>query len=391
MEVRQSMQHRIIAHRFDLASIRGLSRTGLVGVCLMAMVATSGAWAQPGAAPSASTEQPVQPPPTGSQVATSHAATNPKDQEEAMQRFNRAVGLYEEQDYAAALIEFRRAYELAPTYKLLYQIGQVSYKLRDYAGALRAFERYLKEGGAEISEQRQREVQEEVALLRSQTGKLQITANVIGATVLIDDIPVGVTPLEEPVLVSMGERKVTVRAQGRETVTRRIAVAGQETKAVNVDLPTLVAETKTVTIFEKDTPSKMTTLSWVGVGASVALAAGATITGVMALRASSKLSDMSYVGTEPSTEIKDQQSQVKALAVTTDVLGGIAVVTLATTLVLTFTRPDSPDGLAATEPQAQARAKGAGGRFSTASARRKTAVAVRPAVGVTSIGLTGEF
>jgi hypothetical protein len=292
-------------------------------------------------------------------------------QEEAMQRFKRAVELYEEQDYAAALIEFRRAYELAPSYKLLYQVGQVSYKLRDYAGALQAFEQYLLEGGSEITPERRAEVQEEINLLKAQTGRLEISSNVFGAQVTIDDVPVGTTPLDGPLLVSVGKRKITVSAEGRQTVTQAVTVAGQELRKLSFDLPELAGETRTV--YQKETPSKMTTWSWVGIGAAGALGIGATITGIMATGASEDLSNMTYVGTTPTKEIDDQQSKVKNLALTTDILAGAAIVTLGTTLIWTFARPDPPPEFDS-EPSPQAKRP-----------------ALQPMIGFGSVGLTGEF
>src|SRR4051812_42949552 len=63
--------------------------------------------------------------------------------EEAQRRYVRGKDLYEENDFQAALVEFRRAYDLAPNYKLLYNIAQVCYQLQDYPGALRTFNKYL--------------------------------------------------------------------------------------------------------------------------------------------------------------------------------------------------------------------------------------------------------
>src|SRR5438105_150249 len=54
------------------------------------------------------------------------AAANP---DEAAMRFKRGLELYEEQDFPNALIEFRRAYELQPSYKILYNLGQVCFQL----------------------------------------------------------------------------------------------------------------------------------------------------------------------------------------------------------------------------------------------------------------------
>ena len=313
----------------------------------------------------------------GAMAAPAYAQTgaqpgSPAAQEEAMQRFQRAVELYEEQDYAASLIEFKKAYELAPSYKLLYKIGQVSYKLRDYAGALKSFEQYLLEGGDEITPGRRSEVQEELNLLKAQTGRLDITSNVFGAEVSIDDVPVGTTPLDTPVLVSVGKRKITVMAEGRQSVSQVVTVAGQEVRKLNFDLPELTGETKT--IYQKETPSKMTTWSWVGIGAAGALGIGASITGIMASNASDELSDMSYVGNQPTAEIEDQQSKVDNLALTTDILAGAAIVTLGTTLIWTFSRPDPPPEFDSQPPPENAKRPN-----------------VQPMIGLGTVGLTGEF
>lgn len=288
-----------------------------------------------------------------------------------MRRFNRALELYEEQDYAASLIEFQKAYELAPSYKLLYKIGQVSYKLRDYAGALKAFEKYLLEGGDQITPDRRAEVQEEINLLKAQTGRIEVSANVFGANVSIDDVPVGSTPLDAPVLVSIGKRKVTVSAEGRQTVNQVVTIAGQELRKLSFELPEVKGETKT--IYQKESPSKMTTWSWVGIGAAGALGIGATITGIMATGASEDLSEMRYVGSTPTPEIEDQQSKVDNLALTTDILAGAAIVTLGTTLVWTFARPDPPPEFDAQPPP---------------EAKRPT---IQPMVGLGSVGVVGEF
>ena len=58
--------------------------------------------------------------------------------------------MFEESNFTGALAEFRRAHAIAPSYRLLYNIGQVCYLLRDYPCALDSFSRYLSQGGAEI-------------------------------------------------------------------------------------------------------------------------------------------------------------------------------------------------------------------------------------------------
>ena len=81
---------------------------------------------------------------------TTTAAARKDPKEEAMARFKRAVELYEEQDFRSALIEFKEAHRLAPTYKILFNIGQACYQLQDYVCALQSFDSYLAQGKQDI-------------------------------------------------------------------------------------------------------------------------------------------------------------------------------------------------------------------------------------------------
>ena len=56
--------------------------------------------------------------------------------DEARQRRDRGLKLYEDGAWDAALSEFQRAYDLAPTYKLLYNLALAHRQLNDYAAAV---------------------------------------------------------------------------------------------------------------------------------------------------------------------------------------------------------------------------------------------------------------
>jgi hypothetical protein len=109
-----------------------------------------------------------------------------------------AIKLLDEGDYRAALIEFRKAYELAPKYQVLFNIGQIQQQLHDYVQASRSFERYLAEGGAAIPQARRDELRKQVDELKHRIATLNLTSNVPGVDVLIDDEPVGATPFAAP-------------------------------------------------------------------------------------------------------------------------------------------------------------------------------------------------
>ena len=73
-------------------------------------------------------------------IALASPALAQNNMEEGRKHFQAGVQFYKENDFRAALIEFKRAYELAPNFKVLYNLGQTSLELQDYASALRSFE-----------------------------------------------------------------------------------------------------------------------------------------------------------------------------------------------------------------------------------------------------------
>src|SRR5687767_10382569 len=97
---------------------------------------------------------------------------DPAKMEEARQRYQRGLQLFNEANYEAARVEFERAYQLAPSYKILYNIGLCYEQLGDYVQAQSTLQRYLEIGGAEISEERRSEVAKELAQIRPRIAKV---------------------------------------------------------------------------------------------------------------------------------------------------------------------------------------------------------------------------
>jgi PEGA domain/Tetratricopeptide repeat len=169
--------------------------------------------------------------PTFAQQPSSKAA-----QQEAFSRFNKGKELYDENDFHAALIEFRRAYEIAPNYVVLYNIGNVYYAIQDYPNALTYLERYLSEGGKNIPKQKRTEVERDVEKLRSRVSNLDITVSVEGADIAVDDQIVGKSPLPKPILVGPGRHRISVSKSGYNTISRSVEVASSETPKLPFEL-----------------------------------------------------------------------------------------------------------------------------------------------------------
>ncbi len=123
--------------------------------------------------------------------------------------FRRGVELFQEGAFRAALVEFQRAYEIAPDHRLLYNIGQTKLELQDYLGAAQSYEGYLSGGYLDIAPERRTAVEEALTALRERVASVDIAVNRKGAEVLIDDVKVGVAPLSTPVLINKYKRKRT--------------------------------------------------------------------------------------------------------------------------------------------------------------------------------------
>lgn len=272
--------------------------------------------------------------------------------EEAKRHFLRGRELYDENNFQAALVEFRRAYELAPTYRLLFDIGQVYYQLQDYPNALKSFTRFLQEGKAEIPQQQRDDVQREIDKLKGRVATLRITTSRLQADVSIDDVPVGKTPLAEPILVSPGRRKITATLPGYGPATKTVEVAGMDTLDVSLDLVALAPDGS-----EAGGPSgasggsaglKADTASSGGKGAMIGawvatgvLAVGAGVVGGLTLSASSDLKDKRETFGTTRTELDEARDKTKTMALVTDILIGATAVAAGVSIYLTATSGSS--------------------------------------------------
>src|SRR5687767_8348017 len=69
---------------------------------------------------------------------------------EAMGLFNLAVKQAQSGDDKTALASFRLAYDKYPSFRVLYNIGQLCGRMSDYACAVKSYEQYLRDGGADV-------------------------------------------------------------------------------------------------------------------------------------------------------------------------------------------------------------------------------------------------
>jgi hypothetical protein len=263
--------------------------------------------------------------------------------DEAKQHLEAATQLYDENNFRGALAELQRAYELAPSYKILFNIGQVEMELKDYAGALRAYTRYLSEGGPDVPAERAKQVRADLERVRGRVGNIEVQT-AAGAEVLIDDVAVGFAPLPEPVAVNAGRHKVTVHIAGKDPVSRIYDVAGRQeiSAAIANDAVTPIPPTPVAlaapTAVDATAPRRIKPSVYVSWGVTGAL--GLT-TGVLAWVARGANNDLANLrgsfGVTPA-QLVAQRDSVHRDALFTDLALGATLASAGVATYLTLTR-----------------------------------------------------
>jgi hypothetical protein len=249
--------------------------------------------------------------------------------EEARQHYRRGVELFGESNFSAALVEFRRAYELVPNYRVLYNIGQVSIQLGQYANARRALEEYLQKGGDAIPADRRAAVSKDLSMLEQRTAFVEITVNIPGSDVLVDDVAVGKAPLGAALLVDAGIHRVLVRHAGYLQRNDQVTLAGGDRQSLAVTLELEPPEKSTIVVREREVQSNSTLVigGWVTTGA---LATAAIVTGVLGAGKAKDLKSLRTADPRETSDLgaklDDTKSSARTLLLVSDVCSGAAVV-----------------------------------------------------------------
>jgi hypothetical protein len=261
--------------------------------------------------------------------------------EEARTRFQRGVDSYKDGDYQAAFVEFRRAYDLVHHWRILFNIAQACGEMQDYPCALKSFERYLSEGGAEVPAARREEVGRELARIHGRIAKVTLTVNRPNAEIFVDATSVGRSPLSEPIMVSAGRRRFSAALPSGQTIAKTADVAGGDSVAVQLDF---AGEPAPASQAEVVGPPRTTSATPVYVGLAVTGAVGVAtaITGFMAVSAKGNLDRALDAIPGSASDIDSARGRLRTYSLAADVLAGVTVVAAGVTLYLALTRSSKP-------------------------------------------------
>jgi hypothetical protein len=173
--------------------------------------------------------------------AAAHAADAPvvhlpsAEQTEARNRFNQGLRLFETGDYTAALAEFKRAYDLIPNVVVMYNIGLVYEATSRPVEAVDALDLALASGGLKLTDQQRnhaRQVRDEQS---SRVAQVMIITD-RPASIEIDGVEAGRTPLAKPLRVPSGAHTISVVASGFLPSRKQVMFAGQVTETLTLTL-----------------------------------------------------------------------------------------------------------------------------------------------------------
>ncbi|HEY4186995.1 MAG TPA: PEGA domain-containing protein [Polyangia bacterium] len=161
---------------------------------------------------------------------------------EARERFDRGLGLFEKGENAAALAEFKRAFELIPNPVVLYNMGLVYAAMNRPVEATDALDRFLEGTKEKPASEQRRQAQKVRAEQAARIARLQVVTD-HPASVEVDGVEAGRTPLGEPLRLVSGAHTITALAPGYQPSRREVTLAGQVTETVTMAL--LPTETAT--------------------------------------------------------------------------------------------------------------------------------------------------
>ena len=162
------------------------------------------------------------------------------DERSAKRLFEEAGAALDAGDPEGALDKYRQAYTQLPRAKILLNIGAVLLRLERKAEAANHFARYL--AAEDADPERSRKVKAVLRRLDSKLGRLDLNVSTEGATVVVDGVKIGSTPLERSHRVEIGDHTVSVSGEDGWSKEDRVQVsAGERLRLVIVrDRPSII-------------------------------------------------------------------------------------------------------------------------------------------------------
>jgi hypothetical protein len=257
-----------------------------------------------------------------------------------------------QESYLAALADYEAAHKAFKSPKIYFAIALAEKRLGRYIEALGHFDRLLAELD-EVPEKLRAEVERHVNEVKQNLGVILFRIQPDGATLEVDGEVIGRAPLNRPHYVVPGEHEYRVHRPGYETLEASIVLEAGDVREDQLVLksgtdpspPVVLVERPAAPPHAPEGPAEARPL-YVGLGLTGAFAAGAAVTGLLAMSRHDTFTDDAATPDDRDSA----RTSGRNLALVTDVLviGAIASATYTTFYYFTRYRPDrESDGAAA--------------------------------------------
>lgn len=153
---------------------------------------------------------------------------------ESERKFDRGVKLWDQLDFKGALAELRGSYELNPQPDILYNVAFAHVRLGEPVQAVAALDKVL-EAAARLPPERVEKARQARLEQAGQIGQVLVRTNV-DATIAIDGVAIGRTPMSAPVPVARGRHWVQAIADGHAPHVDTLDISGGQTLELPLNL-----------------------------------------------------------------------------------------------------------------------------------------------------------
>jgi hypothetical protein len=278
--------------------------------------------------------------------------------DDARRHFNAGVALLRDPDgarYEEAYREFKLAYELSSSWKVLGNLGLTAMKLERDGEAIQAFERYLAEGRKEIDAAERADIERDLGTLKASAVTVTLTFKPTDAALTDERSPVQGAPIRNryqssggalTLQVRPGHHVMTAVAQGKPPQTFEFDAEPGSSQSHVFDFEAVTAPPATApaapiapvaAAAPREVERPVPTAVWVGLAATGVFAVGAGVTGALAL---GKTSDYDAANGRNVEQAESLRDEAKTFNLVTDVLIGAAIVSAGVTTYLYLKRPE---------------------------------------------------
>jgi hypothetical protein len=134
---------------------------------------------------------------------------------QARQRWKEGVAAFDRGDYELARAAFAQVYALKPAPPVLRNLGEAEVAGGHNVAGATHLAQFLREA-PELAPAERAKVERSLAKAEALVGRIELTTDVDGAKVFIDNEVVGLTPISHPIYVTPGWREVRLSKDGRD-------------------------------------------------------------------------------------------------------------------------------------------------------------------------------